>query len=58
MCGKLCYGFSVNGLIGERNYFFGFFHFSAIYLFGKFHFHSLDLQNMEVQFTILFDLWK
>ena len=35
---KLCYGFNVKDL-RDRNYFFGFFHFSAIYLFGKFHFH-------------------
>ena len=32
---KLCYGFNVKDL-RDRNYFFGFFHFSAIYLFGKF----------------------
>ena len=58
MCGKPYCGFSVNGLRGERNYFFGFFIFRQFICLENFIFISLDLQNMEVQFTILFDLWK
>ena len=58
MCGKLCYGFSVNGLIGERNYFFGFFIFRQFICLENFIFIPLNLHNMEVQFVILLDLWK
>ena len=56
MCGKPCCGFSVNGLRGIIS--LDFFIFRQFICLENFIFISLYLQNMEVHFAILFDLWK
>ena len=58
MCGKLCHGFSVNGLRGKGIISLDFFIFGQFICLENFVFIPLDLLNMEVQLAILFDLWK